>query len=174
MNNKNFCIGKFIIKLFFGLVLIIGIQLLNPLKVLASQEYRTYSLYSDPVIPDNCSKTYNTFMIDFKATKAPQLTYWNLCNFGIDLSRLRSNVYRIENYSDSNIAQYMGGYGGLQHTEPDGQKNAIMSIWNQKYFTTQSDYQNYIRTNNSKYYNILKANCIYPDVEDDFDGEGER
>lgn len=111
-----------------------------------------HNIYSDPNLTATSGK-YSGFIIDFKADKAGNGTYWALCNWQMNKDDLKSKYEVIDDYA--------GAYAGLQ-TRPDGTK-AIMSFWEIKYRDASGSEKK------------VEAKRIYPSAQDTnrFGGEGE-
>ncbi len=157
---------KRIISIIVVLVfLFISVQtIVTPKSYADDNDLCTFALYVDPIIPEDCNGKYNTFLIDFRATETPNNTYWELCGWGMDLTYFKSQYYNIKNSDNDYEPVSMGAYAGLQHTYPEGEKKAIMSFWQYRYTTDEA----------GKNEKILQANCMYPEKEGEFGGEGER
>ena len=111
--------------------------------------YMAYNFYSSPDLSQT-SKKFDSFMIDFKSDVTPQVTYWSLANFSMDLrSKKTAKAYR-------GISGF-GAYAGLQYTS---NRMGILSFWDAKY--TKDGEQK-----------ILTASRVYPKGESTFGGEGE-
>jgi hypothetical protein len=107
-----------------------------------------YNIYSDPDL-SGTSRVFESFTIDFRATKTLIHTYWALCNFGLYFSEETKEAY-------PEIAGG-GAYAGLQLRD-DGTK-AIMAFWE---MTVGAEKK------------IMRANRVYPKGdESNFGGEGE-
>ncbi len=109
-----------------------------------------HNIYSDPVLY-NTSGKYSGFLIDFCSDSTPIGTYWALCNWGMDVSDLRSRY---------TVTDDGGAYAGLQ-SRGDGKK-AIMSFWEIHY--------------NNEYGRdtVIRAKRVYPKGDtSSFGGEGE-
>ena len=116
------------------------------------EERMAHNIYSDPVLTKTSGK-YSGFLIDFKADKAGNSTYWALCNWNMNIDNLKSKCKKIQSSG--------GAYAGLQ-TCSDGPKG-IMSFWQISYIT------------NSGKEAAIEASRIYPSgsATNRFTNEGE-
>lgn len=114
-------------------------------------ERMAHNIYSDPVL-DGMSGKYSGFLIDFRADYDGVCTYWALCNWTMDTSKLAA---------EHKVIDEGGAYAGLQNTL-EGRKS-IMYFWDIHYLNKDgSD-------------TILRAKRVYPEggETNTFDGEGE-
>ena len=129
---------------------IILICLCLPLQCRAAENNRSIMAYNIYLHPDlsGAGRKFEGYVIDFYGEKTPQLTYWALCNWQMDLQTF---------LRDHPGAHGMGAYAGLQNTA-DGRKG-LLSFWE-------------ILDKSGK--TLLRAKRIYPaGSESTFDGEGE-
>ena len=110
-----------------------------------------YNIYADPDL-SSTGGSFETFMIDFRATESAPYTYWALANFGMQITPETLKKYP--------GLCYGGAYAGLQDRGPDLPRAGIMSFWHWEY------------QENGKMVE-LNASKLYPNAEDNpFGGEG--
>lgn len=110
-----------------------------------------YNIYADPDL-SKTSGSFETFMIDFRATDSAPFTYWALANFGMKITPETLKKYP--------GLCYGGAYAGLQDRGPNLERAGIMSFWHW-------EYQKNGKTEE------LNASKLYPTAEDNpFGGEG--
>ena len=77
--------------LIYILISVVAFGLFVGYSVGAEGSSMAYTMYAAPVIED--AVLFDTYTIDFCATKTPVNTYWSLCNFSMYLSEETKKEY---------------------------------------------------------------------------------
>ncbi|MBQ8399359.1 MAG: DUF3472 domain-containing protein, partial [Clostridia bacterium] len=142
---------KIVFARLMSVLILITLLLCLPVSSSADGEM-AYNIYSDPFLSDT-SGNFETFMIDFRATKSANYTYWALANFAMQITP--------ETLSEYQSFKLGGGYAGLQNRGPTQTRVGIMSFWHWEYLDNNAEWVE------------LNASRLYPAGADDaFGGEG--
>ena len=84
--------------------------------------WMVHNAYCTPDVYNQTIGKFTGFMIDFMTDSSPRATYWSLCNFSMDTSKL--TTYQNPHYHFGD-----GAYMGFQAGEQKSIRKTILSFW---------------------------------------------